>query len=73
MYQISMTRQNRISICINRDYTLKMGRPNKSLELTPGVPGKSDATIPDRGGGWAQVGGAAQLYVIPPLGYARLG
>ena len=41
-------------------------RSNKSLELSPGVGIGSDAIIPNSGGDWAQVGGAAQLYVMTP-------
>jgi hypothetical protein len=41
-----------------------MNTPNKSLELSPGVPDTSVAAIPVNWGGCAVVGGAAQLYVI---------
>jgi len=41
-------------------------RSNKSLELSPGVGIESDAIILNSGGERAQVGGAAQLYVMTP-------
>ena len=41
-----------------------MGRHNKSLELTPGVPAGSVDASPNNAGGCAVIGGAAQLYVM---------